>query len=68
MNQNEAFLYLFEYYFVFVYCSLCRFNDKDEARKKFDQYKSHIPIMLAIDRDLCNLVCKTRKMGLMLIT
>ena len=38
--------------------SLCRFNDKEEARKRFNEYKSHIPIMMAIDRDLCLLVRK----------
>ena len=41
--------------------SLCRFNDKEEARKRFNEYKSHIPIMMAIDRDLCLLVRKPVK-------
>ena len=32
--------------------SLCRFKDKEEAQKRFNQYKSYIPIILAIDREL----------------
>ena len=45
--------------------SLCRFNDKEEARKRFNEYKSHIPIMMAIDRDLCLLVKIFCKLGIL---
>lgn len=35
--------------------SLCRLDSKDEAKKRFKLYQ-HIPLLLTIDRDLCNAV------------
>jgi calcium-independent phospholipase A2 len=35
--------------------SLCRCLNKEDAKERFELYKFHIPIIMSIDQDLCNL-------------
>ena len=38
--------------------SLCRFTNKDEAKARFEHLRGFIPVLMLIDRDSCQVVCK----------